>query len=397
MIRFWLPQFIVVAILISNGMYWFKSVNARPRSPRLNNVPRAVAPKYNFPFVISDSQLEQVLQRAKPKFSERPKVNFVDHALRLWGHKVDFQDESLDGKQMLELLLNDSRFRQMWGGDSPALLVDSDNGIEVLTQAGRTTVSHVDHLTGTLAEIGVELSHPVSTLQGTGNVGELVQSALLNFRLNQKEYEWTALAAAFYARDSHAWYSDEGQEISFDLLAKRIMRQRQPLGVCYGQHRLYTLTMMVRIDNQMRNEGSRLFSSPTRDSVEKYLLDMSRRFHKNQSLEGYWDGNWADLKQSIPDPDTDDTSRRILATGHALEWWAMAPAEFHPPRETIARAAQWLARTVIEMDTRQIEKNYTFITHAARALALWRGKQAGECLIDASPLNSSRLASQNQN
>ena len=56
----------------------------------------------------------------------------------------------------------------------------------------------------------------------------------------------------------------------------------------------------------------------------------------------------------------------------------MAPERLHPPRETIVRASQWLANTIIEMDQKSIEKNYTFLTHAARALALWRGKFAGE-------------------
>jgi hypothetical protein len=51
----------------------------------------------------------------------------------------------------------------------------------------------------------------------------------------------------------------------------------------------------------------------------------------------------------------------------------MAPEQVHPPRETVVRAAQWLVRTIEGMDAKQIEDNYTFLTHAVRALALWRG------------------------
>ena len=157
------------------------------------------------------------------------------------------------------------------------------------------------------------------------------------------------------------------------------MRQEQPLGVCYGQHRLYTLAMILRIESQMLDEGlGPLICKSTRRCVKDYLLDMTRRLHQNQSVGGYWDGNWADSSKPVPDPETDKLSRRILATGHALEWWAMAPQSLHPPRETIVRAAQWLSRTIIEMDQRTVEKNYTFLTHAARALSLWRGKFPGE-------------------
>ena len=112
--------------------------------------------------------------------------------------------------------------------------------------------------------------------------------------------------------------------------------------------------------------------------IGEYLADMTHRFVATQHVKGYWDGNWPDDSQQIPDPQTDSVSRQILATGHALEWWAMAPKKFHPPRETMIRAGQWLATIVTEMDERTVEKNYTFLTHAARALALWRGGFAGD-------------------
>ena len=395
--RFLVAQIAIVSILFSGGWNWFIAVNNRPRLPRLNDLPRALSPQHNYPFVVTDDQLNEVLERAKPNFDKSPKVNFVDHALRLWGSDVLFEDGSLDGPQMLEMMLNDTRFRQTWGNETPALLTRSVAGIEVQTQVGRTTVSHVDHLVGTLAEIGVELSHEVISNDGPGTVGDLLRHAILNFHLNQKEYEWTALAAALYTVDGDHWYCDEGQEISFDSLADRMMRQHQPLGVCYGQHRLYSLVMMLRVDDQLRNEDQWLFSLATRQKVKNYLLAMTRRFHKNQSREGYWDGNWTDTNRSIPDPGTDELSRRILATGHVLEWWAMAPNDLHPPRETIIRAAQWLARNIIEMDKRQIEANYTFITHAARALSLWRGQQAEDFYIGQSTKKLVEFAMESQN
>ncbi len=88
---------------------------------------------------------------------------------------------------------------------------------------------------------------------GTRRVHDLLLHALRSFRLNQPEYEWTALATAFYATNARGWHSREGQFIDFNQLAGRLMRQDQPQGVCYGQHRIYTLTMLLRIDDQMRN------------------------------------------------------------------------------------------------------------------------------------------------
>jgi hypothetical protein len=50
----------------------------------------------------------------------------------------------------------------------------------------------------------------------------------------------------------------------------------------------------------------------------------------------------------------------------------MVPDEFHPPREVLIRAGQWLAKEIDGMDSPAIEKNYTFLSHAGRALRLWR-------------------------
>jgi hypothetical protein len=63
---------------------------------------------------------------------------------------------------------------------------------------------------------------------------------------------------------------------------------------------------------------------------------------------------------------------RLLVTGHQLEWLALAPEEVQPPRQTVIRAAQWLARTLVEMDQKELVDSYGPYTHAARALCLWR-------------------------
>ena len=297
----------------------------------------------------------------------------------MWGVEIEFGDASIDGNDMRRLLTDHRLFQQVWGKHEPPLLTENEYGIAVRMQEGRSTVSHMDHLLGSLAEVGTPLDFQVVSENQTGTMLDLLQHASRTFSLNQREYEWTALALAFYAADGQAWYSSEGQEINFDRLTRRIMREQQPDGVCYGQHRLYTLALILRIDSQMSESSSeRLLSKPAREEVLEYLGQTTRTAYRTQSSEGYWDGNWSDTSIPVRDPETDPTSRRVLATGHMLEWWAMAPKELHPPRETIVRAAQWLSRTIIEMNPERIERNYTFLTHAGRALALWRGGFADE-------------------
>ena len=63
---------------------------------------------------------------------------------------------------------------------------------------------------------------------------------------------------------------------------------------------------------------------------------------------------------------------KLLVTGHHLEWLALAPEEVQPPRETIVRAGQWLARTLVEMDQKELLEAPRPL-HARRPrLCLWR-------------------------
>ena len=377
---FWIVQGILIPLFVSSAWLTSNLVNYKPLVPELNNTPRVIRPEFDYPFVVSDSQLQSVLFKIRPRFKKSPpKINFIDHALRLWGRIPQIESESYSGKQLYRMLTDHPTYRSQYGTAARPLLKVSAHGIEVTTRETRTSVSHVDHLMGTLAEIGTPLSYEVKTPELEGRVGDILNHAVRNFRLNQREYEWTALALALYIKDDQTWYSADGQELDFDRIAERTMRQSQPQGVCYGQHRLYTLAMLLRINQQLASEDQSEILSPGKvEKINDYLLDMTRRFYKSQSAVGYWDGNWHDAESNIPDPRTDELSRRLLATGHALEWWAMAPQKLHPPRETIVRASQWLAKTIIEMDDKSIEANYTFLTHSARSLVLWRGKFAEE-------------------
>jgi len=235
-------------------------------------------------------------------------------------------------------------------------------------QTGLATASHEDHTLACLAEVGTPLDFPVITANGEKTVNDLFRDAFLSFSLNQVEYEWSALAFALYCPTDKQWFTTEGQLISFDDLADRIMRQKLTQGVCAGNHRLHTLAIMLRVHEQVP-----LLSDTMRTRIEQHLLHVTEKLVANQAADGSWDMNWdGDTKKdfgSLP-----EISRRILATGHALEWWAFAPKSVLPKREVLVKAAQWIVKTVDGMTDAQIVKSYTFLSHAGRSLALWRGK-----------------------
>jgi hypothetical protein len=332
--------------------------------------PLTITPRYDVPELVSDIQLQRTLHKLRPRLRHRnPQTNHVDHALRFWGVEARFSDpECYAGIELRDMLLDYRLFRQAWDQGTKPLMVKTEYGIRPRLQAGIATASHEDHTLACLAETGTPLDCPIITTGGEKSVHDLFRDAFLSFSLNQVEYEWSTLTFALYCPTNKQWFTSEGQLISFDDLAERIMRQQLTQGVCAGNHRLHTLAMLLRVHEQQP-----LLSDVMREKIVEHLRQVTGKLVANQKSDGSWDMNWdgsAKQEGSV----MSSLSRHILATGHALEWWAFAPESVHPKRETLVKASHWVVKTVDGMSESEIAKNYTFLSHAGRSLALWRGK-----------------------
>jgi hypothetical protein len=349
---------------------------ARARLPALRQVPRQIGPLYDDPGVASDEQLRAVLYKLRPRLrGPKPTINHVDHALRFWGVEARFRDpQCLSGTEMRDILLRHRKFAEVWGKETPPLLAEDAKGLLFRTMQGLATSGHIDHTLGCLAEVGTPLDYPVETPNGGSTVRALLEASLRRFSLNQGEYEWSALAYALYCDSAAPWDSLERQEISFDRLAERIIREELPRGVCFGQHRLHALVMSLRID-----EEQRILSPACRANVIRHLREVAALLSAGQDPQGYWNDAWAEGIPPAPEDLEEEgpygtLARRLLATGHILEWLALAPEEVQPPRTVVRRGGQWLCHAVAAMSDEQIQRHYTVLTHVGRGLALWRGR-----------------------
>ncbi len=344
--------------------------------PEFSDRPLVIRPLYDDPRVVTDQQLRLVLQKLlPPSTTDFPRVNHIDHALRFWGVEAEFvEPDRPDGAWMREFLVNDRFFRTQSHGQALPLLQPRDSGVAFRTQEGRDTSSHTDHTLATLAEVGTPLSFPLQTPAGPRPLRQALSYALRHFALDQPEYEWSALTFALYGVDDSRWYTADGRRMSWNRIAERLMRQRLGQGCCYGGHRLFTLTALLRIDQQRP-----LFSEAVRRGIQDHLWEATCRLVRNQNGRGAMDGSWPGapiMKNDRLSP----LGQQLLATGHALEWWAIAPEELQPPRETVVRAGQWMTTTVLQLSDQAVRENYTFLTHAGRALAMWRGAFPAEFL-----------------
>lgn len=365
-------QFVLIAVAGAVGFWRYGAFSNTPEIPPLRETPLNVVSRYDFPEVVTEEELRRILPRLRPRLSgKQTKIGGMDHALRFWTAAATFESkEYLSGEQLRRLLTDQRVFAKVYGDKELPLLIDEAKGVRIRTQEGAATATHFDHTLACLAEVGTPLNYPVVTPQKTTQLREVLAYAITDFSLNQFEYEWSIQAFALYSPTSESWLTKEGQRVSYDVLAERLMRERLPRGVCFGNHRLYTLAALVQID-----ESHPLFTKAKRQQVIDFLTENTVTLIRNQHAEGYWSSDWASA-DGAPATETDATgdllSDRILATGHALEWWAIAPPECLPPRENIVRASRWLIQSIDAQTDSEIQTRYTYLTHAGRALCLWR-------------------------
>lgn len=343
--------------------------------PQLNitrQTPLRISPLYDDHEMISDEDLAAVLRQVQPRFEpNKIKPNFVEHALRIWSVDAEFRDPKvMSGRKMLDFLVNNGQFLASWGDKVKPLLQEEDLGVSIRFDREEGGSVHHDHWLACLTEAGVSLEEPVYTpSHRQKTINDVLQLALRDFRVDERETEWSALAYGLWLPPQPYWINNEGRQITFDILADRLMRGGLFQGVCHGTHRLYSLMVLVRLDDQF--EG-KLIRPDTRQKIMDHLKRVRDIIVTSQFPDGHWASDWPEGANSVLHPAADEEFRKVISTGHHLEWLSIAPEELHPPRERIRKAAKWLIATTKKQKHADILEKYTFFSHVGNALALWR-------------------------
>jgi len=346
-----------------------------PNVPIVREKALKIAPLYDRPDLVSDEDLAAVLKQVRPKFPrEKLKPNHVEHALRIWGVEAVFEDPAiLSGQELKEVLLNHGKYLASWNPRMAPLLIEEPEGVAIRWGSDECASVHHDHLLACLSEAGVSLDEPVYTPGQSRTINDVLQLSLRDLQLDERETEWSALAYALWLPDQKSWRNREGRTISFDLLAERLIRGKQYVGVCLGTHRIYTLVALLRLDEEYR-----ILSPTTRSAIRDHLLKIREELIDSQYADGHWESNWPEGKQADTSKTRDELYKQVIGTGHHLEWMAIAPREYHVPDDRIARAIRWVTKTTVETAEEKLLERYTFYSHVGGALALWRKTSASE-------------------
>lgn len=343
---------------------------AEPLSqPIPRSTPLVIEPLYDDPRIASDEELADVLRKLQPRFpKEKLRPNLVEHALRTWWIRAKFQDpEVMSGEAMKDYLTDHGKYLASWGGDMQPLLSDREAGVSVRWGKAEGASVHHDHWLACLTEAGIGLDEPVFTPNRERTIADVLHQSLSDFRVDETEVEWSAMAFGLWLAPIREWRLADGRQVSFDDLADRLMRGDNRFGVCSGTHRLYSLAVLLRLDMEFD-----ILSDRARGDLEAHLREIRDLIAVSQREDGRWTGTWAQGAAAATGNLDEPLYKQIIATGHHLEWMAIVPEEFHVPREQMYRAADWLITTTRNTPDEQILGMYTFFSHVANSLSLWR-------------------------
>jgi hypothetical protein len=346
-----------------------------PSAAKPREKPLRITPLYNDAALIDDDDLSDVLSRLLPRFSrERLTPNVAEHAVRVWGAEATFAaPDAMSGSEMVSILTDHALFAASWNGNTLPLLEGGRRGVLVRWGDTPSESQHPDHWLACLSEAEIPRDALVSTPQGRFTFADALEQAAYSFDPNHLEIEWSALSLVLWLPPQSRWVNRDGREVSFDQMALELIRPKPKTGACAGTHRLYTLTALLRVDDEHH-----ILTTETRGKSLDYLRTIAPLLQASQHAEGYWTAAWGLGAAGLHGAESTDIPQRVVATGHHLEWLAIAPAELHPPRDDLHKAARWLVRTIRAQDHATLMREYMFYSHVLSAFCLWRSVEAAD-------------------
>jgi hypothetical protein len=343
--------------------------------PVERTTPIQISRPYNRPDLVSDEDLAAVLKQIQPTFDRKQmKSNFVEHALRAWGVDATFQNPKvLSGQEMLGFLTDNAKFVESWGREVGPILQARPHGIGIHWGTDLCASYHHDHLLACVTEAGAPLTTPVYAPTRRGTLYDVLQESLRDFRLDERETEWTAMAFGLWIPPEKTWIGGEGRQYSFDLVATRLMRGEKTMGVCAGTHRVYSLMLLIRLDDQFH-----ILSENSRQIVYSYLESVRDAITHSQFEDGSWPTNWPDGKAAVEKPLDEPEYKRVIATGHHLEWMSIAPQDLLIPEPQLKKAMDWVIANTKKKTKAELKQTFTFYTHVGAALCNWRQVRAAD-------------------
>jgi hypothetical protein len=298
-------------------------------------------------------------------------------------HLVRLQPPHTTAPGWIEWLLDEAKCRDARLPGQPVLTQIGANigyvrgrpGLRPGAPPGTAGEIHSGQIVSALAEAGVAPNRDVHLGAKVFHVSDLINETALSVRLDE-DLEWGAVALALYRPYVFSWKSRNHDRLSWDIIARDLLRRVRAVdsgeAACAGTHSLYALAVLQRVDSQVQ-----LWKDPAlRESVSGAFTVASERLHETQLADGSWDDDWR-LPGFAGRYRRTSLARRLLVTGHHLEWIAVVPAKLRPNEQVVARAADFAISTVATMPADDLRTFVCPCSHGVRAVLLYEPPRSG--------------------
>jgi len=227
---------------------------------------------------------------------------------------------------------------------------------------------HPGQVLSALAEAGIPLAQEVISSGRRFRVSDLVDECAAAFDFGE-DIEWRSVALALYRPQVQKWKTHTGESVSFDAITDELLRRTRARGsnenACWGTHALYVLAVFQSVDKNYPLWKERSWQQ----QVEAALSDAADRLTQSQLADGSWDEHW-ELPSLTHGGTTMDDMKRMLVTGHHLEWLALVSKELRPSERVLLAAGEFILKRASDLRSDQIIKQICPCSHGLRAFGL---------------------------
>jgi hypothetical protein len=320
---------------------------------------------------VNDDELLRRLDHALDLAYSDWRLNTRDHAAWQVVHgavpfgrafPVEHQGQIVSG---VDFLLNGGKLNG-WTLQPGDQLGDRRGLRAVLEPGSKIGQGHADQWLGYLAGCQLPLDQPIQVDGSTFSLADLVAQVEWDVPRNvDREYSWTLMGLTAYRPSDYEWTASDGQRWDFTRLVEIETGHDLDRSACGGTHRLCGLTLAF---NRRKQQGGEVVGA-WRVAEEKIQKSIQRA-REFQNSDGSFSSNYLERPGRSA-----DLAENLGATGHVLEFIALAETDDGLRAEWIRRAVLYLC-DVIER-TQGVPLECGALYHAASGLVIYRQRVFG--------------------
>jgi len=230
-----------------------------------------------------------------------------------------------------------------------------------VTQNDIHTFNHRDYAIALAGECQLSSDYVIDLgANGSSSIEDLLRSTVYWFDTHG-ESEFSVIALTYYvAPVRNNIVNRFGRKITFDDMARLMMKRAEQTGSCYGTHSLYALALLWQA-----NQKHGILTASVQTDMEEFFIVRAASLEAGQSPSGAYvlaDAN----KRNFPEYDRMGEIGTLFVTGHHLEWQARLPERLRASDRSLCAASLWGLHHLGRFDETDIL--YPPISHLARAV-----------------------------